>query len=234
MASAINMFLSYAHKDEQLRYELEKQLVALKRQNIINIWYDRAISAGGAWEQKISEHLDDSQIILLLISPDFMHSDYCYGVEMKRALEKHALRESIVIPVILRPTDWRIEPLKKLQVLPTDARPVTLWHNRDAAFLDIARGIRQVIAELPTNTSANFSATLTSNLKETGQAIQQSSLGSPVRIFEEGEIVSNPSVVQLPEPIRQYLVSYPMFCLPEDIHNSFVCTSAESFYLQAG
>jgi len=144
----IEVFYSYSHKDEELRDELEKHLSILKRQGVIQSWHDRRIGAGREWEGEIDTHLNTAHVILLLISADFLASDYCYDVEMKRAMERHEAGEACVIPVILRPVDWRGAPFGKLQALPTDAKPVTEWPNRDKAFLDVARGIRAAVEEL--------------------------------------------------------------------------------------
>ena len=146
--STIEIFISYSHKDEALREELEKQLSLLKWQRLITAWYDRRIGAGQEWESEIDRRLDSAQIILLLISPDFMASNYCYGVEVKRAMERHEAGQALVIPIILRPADWQSAPFGKLQALPKDGQPVTSWSNRDKAFLDITRGIRKAIEEL--------------------------------------------------------------------------------------
>src|SRR6266446_10995658 len=107
----ITIFFSYAHEDEPRRKELEKQLSFLKRQGIISGWHDRDIQAGQEWEHEIDRHLNTAQIILLLISPDFMDSDYCYSVEMKRAMERHEQGEARVIPIILRPVNWQTPPI---------------------------------------------------------------------------------------------------------------------------
>jgi hypothetical protein len=96
----------------------------------------------------IDEHLNTAQIILLLISPDFLASDYCYDIELTRAMERHAAGDASVIPVILREVDWKSAPFGKLQALPKNAFPVTSWENRDQAFADVARGIRQAVEEL--------------------------------------------------------------------------------------
>jgi hypothetical protein len=111
------------------------------------VWYDRDIRAGAEWEQEIKEHLDTAQIIVLLVSPDFMDSEYCYSIEMKRALERHANSEAKVIPIILRHVFWHGEPLGKLNALPTDGKPVTSqdWHYQDSAFYDITNGIYKVV-----------------------------------------------------------------------------------------
>lgn len=160
MVSPIEIFFSYSHKDEALREELEKQLSLLKWQGIITGWHDRKIIAGQEWANELDIHLKTAQIILLLVSPDFMSSDYCYGIEMQGAMERHERGEARVIPIILRHVYWRDASFGKLQALPKDARPVTdpYWYNIDKAFLNVAEGIRQIVEELktiPPTSSAN-------------------------------------------------------------------------------
>jgi TIR domain len=145
---AVQIFFSYAHEDEPLRKELEKQLSFLKWQGLISGWNDRDIKAGEEWAHEIDRHLNSAHIILLLVSPDFMASDYCYSIEMERALARHKAGKAQVIPIILRPVFWKDAPFGKLRVLPTDTKPVTSWPNRDEAFLDIATGIRKIVQEL--------------------------------------------------------------------------------------
>ena len=146
----MKVFYCYAREDKALRDELEKHLGNLKRQGRITGWHDRDINAGKEWEKEIDINLNTADIILLLISPDFIDSDYCYSIEMRRALERQYSGEARVIPIILRPVDWEEAPFSSLQVLPTDGKPVNsaLWHNRDEAFFDIAKGIRKVVYEL--------------------------------------------------------------------------------------
>jgi TIR domain len=144
----IEILFSYAHEDEKLRNELEKGLSVLKRQNRIVCWYDRQISGGKPWEEAISTHLKTADIILLLVSRDFIASDYSNRVEVKQALERHEKGEVRVIPIILRECDWHDEPFAKLQALPRDARPVTDWSNIDNALYDVAKGIKKVVEEL--------------------------------------------------------------------------------------
>jgi len=134
-AGAIKVFYSYAHEDKMLRDELEKHLGTLKRQGQITSWHDRDISAGMEWEREIDVHLNVASIVLLLVSPDFISSEYCYSIEMTRALERHNAREAWIIPIILRPVDWDDAPFSKLQVLPANRKPITSWPNRDEAFL---------------------------------------------------------------------------------------------------
>jgi GTPase SAR1 family protein len=144
----IEIFFSYAHADERLRNLLENHLSSLRREGLIRNWHDRQIVAGMDWEQTIDTHLNSASVILLLVSPDFMNSDYCYGIEMRRAMERHQLGGALVIPIILRPVDWQGTPFARLQALPTGGRPITKWSNRDAAFLDVVNGIRRAIEDL--------------------------------------------------------------------------------------
>jgi TIR domain len=144
----IELFYSYAHSDERLRKRLETHLSALRQQGVITEWHDRKIVVGTDWKQSIDTHLMTATVILLLISPDFLASDYCYGVEMQRSLARHAKGDACVIPVILRPVDWQGTPFAHLQCVPTDARPVTTWTNRDEAFRNVAAAIRMAIEQL--------------------------------------------------------------------------------------
>src|SRR5205809_1037849 len=150
MQKTKEIFFCYAREDEALRQGLERQLKVLHRQGVIGLWHIRNISAGTEWEREIDRHLNTAHVILLLISSDFMASNYCYGVEMTRAMERHERGETCVIPVILRPVYWQRAPFGKLQALPTDAEPVTgsRWHSQDEAFFDVAEGIRIAVEKL--------------------------------------------------------------------------------------
>jgi|SRR5262245_7105913 len=156
----IEVFFSYSHKDEDYRVELSNHLAMLQRQHLIGAWHDRRIGAGKEWEKEINEHLYRADIILLLVSSDFLASDYCYDVEVKTAMERNDNGEARVIPIILRPVDWKGALFGKLQALPKDARPVTDWTNRDEAFLDVARGIRVAAEELAVNQFSRLFASL--------------------------------------------------------------------------
>jgi hypothetical protein len=146
--SPIEIFYCYSSEDEEIQLELVKHLASLRRQGTIKDWYFRKISAGTEWEKKIDDHLNKAKIILLLVSNSFIASDYCWDIEMKRAIERHESGTARVIPIILRPADWTGTPFHKLQALPKDAKPVTSWANRDDAFVDIAKGIRLVCEEI--------------------------------------------------------------------------------------
>ncbi|MBK0114063.1 MULTISPECIES: toll/interleukin-1 receptor domain-containing protein [unclassified Delftia] len=140
-----SLFFSYTHKDEVLRDELETHLTLLRRQGHIDVWHDRRINAGDDVDETISNHLNSADIILLLVSADFISSNYCYSKEMARALERHEAGEARVIPVILRPCDWHTAPFGKLLAAPRDGRAVTAWPDKDEAFTDVAKQVRQAL-----------------------------------------------------------------------------------------
>jgi hypothetical protein len=147
----VEVFYSYSHKDEALREELEEALALLKRQGHIAGWHDRAIIGGQERADQISEHLESARIVLLLVSSSFLASDYCFGKEMGRALERHDKKEAVVIPVIVRPCDWHGAPFAKLQGLPKDAKAVTSWANKDEAWTDVAKGVRRAVESMTEN-----------------------------------------------------------------------------------
>ena len=96
----LTLFYSYAHEDERWRDTLAKYLAPLKQQGSIQEWHDRQIGAGEAWEDKIDAHLESADVVLLFISVDFIASEYCWGKEMLRALERHNTGEARVIPIM--------------------------------------------------------------------------------------------------------------------------------------
>lgn len=145
---AARVFVSYSHKDEELRDQLEVQLSMLKRQGLIDVWHDRRMLAGDHLDWTISAELDAADIVLLLVSPDFLASDYCYKIEKGRALVRHQEGTARLISVILRPCDWTHTDLAQYLVTPTDGKPITLWPNSDEAFLDVARSIRRAMEEI--------------------------------------------------------------------------------------
>src|SRR2546421_10098008 len=141
----VSIFYCYARKDKRLRDELEKRLAALKRLGKVISWHDREILPGTDWKHEIHRHLDTSDIVLLLISPNFIQSDYCYSVEMHRAIERQKAGATSVIPIILRPCNWKELPMSTLQALPEDGRPITTWRNRDEAFQSVVARLEEVV-----------------------------------------------------------------------------------------
>jgi TIR domain len=152
-----SIFFSYSHVDEGLRDLLETHLSPLKRQGLISAWHDRRILAGSEFAKQIDQHLEEADVILLLVSPNFIASDYCYDLEMSRALEKHKDGSAIVIPVILRPCDWHDLSFGKLLAAPTDGKPISTWPNIDEAFQEVVKAIKAAIRARPTHAANSAS-----------------------------------------------------------------------------
>lgn len=144
----IRLVYSYSHKDEELRDRLQLHLTLLQRQQLISPWHDRKIMPGERWAGVIDDRFKQADLILLLVSPDFIASDYCYEIEMKTALEREAKGEAKVVPVILRSCNWPAAPFSKLQALPKDGKPVVEWEFPDQAWTDVEKGIEKVVEEL--------------------------------------------------------------------------------------
>ena len=145
---ALRIFISYSHRDDQFRAELETHLVLLKRQGIVESWSDRKILPGQSWGDEIDTRLENAHIVLSLISPDFLASDYCYDKEMRRALEKHDAGDLILIPIIIRHSTWKSSPVAKFQALPQDAKPIAVWQDRDEAWVNVISGLSEICKEL--------------------------------------------------------------------------------------
>ena len=143
-----SVFFSYSHKDEALRDQLESHLALLKNQGQIDAWYDRRIVAGDEVDDAILSKLEAADIILLLVSSDFISSPYCYSREMMRAMERHHAGQARVIPVILRHCEWQGAPFGKLMAAPRDGKPVTSWPDRDEALADVAKQVRKAVEAL--------------------------------------------------------------------------------------
>ena len=139
----LKVFYSYSHKDDLMRARLLVHLKILERQRLIESWSDREIDAGEDWKTTIAEALEQSDLILFLVSADFISSDYCYCVEMKRALEKHDAGESVVIPIIIKDVNWKSTPFSRLQALPKDGKAISTWAKRESAWKDVSEGIER-------------------------------------------------------------------------------------------
>lgn len=148
VSGPLEIFCCYAREDQGMLAHLKKHLMPLQRQGQIKIWSDTDLDAGMEWERELHRHLESADLILLLISPDFMSSDYCYSTEMKRAIERHDQGHAQVVPILLRSTFWRNAPFAKLQLLPKDAKPVNSWTDMDEAFNDITERIYQLLFKI--------------------------------------------------------------------------------------
>jgi hypothetical protein len=148
------VFISYSSKDKRYKDELLKQLKVLAHQEVISTWHDGLLIPGQQWNAEIVEHLNSSRVILLLISPDFLTSDYVNKVELTLAAERHKTKEACVIPVLVRNVNaWKSQPfgalkLGDLQAVPAAEKFITEWTNRNKAYSDVAGGIQRAIESL--------------------------------------------------------------------------------------
>ncbi|OFV98592.1 MAG: hypothetical protein A3H28_05960 [Acidobacteria bacterium RIFCSPLOWO2_02_FULL_61_28] len=144
----VRAFISYSHRDERFRASLEAHLAILKRNRTLISWDDKKIGPGKHVDEQIDSRLENSELIVLLVSPDFIASEYCFSHELQMAMNRHAAGQARVVPVILRPVDWSAAPFAKLKALPKDGKPISSWRNRDEAYLDVTKGLREVISDL--------------------------------------------------------------------------------------
>lgn len=141
------IFISYSHADEEYRQRLDTHLSMLKREGRVELWTDRRIEPGDEWGHQIRSELEAADIIVLMISPEFIASDYCWDVEVARAMERHEAREAIVVPIIVRVCDWHSAPFSKLQALPAEAKPIKKWHDLDEAYQSITDGLKKLLPQ---------------------------------------------------------------------------------------
>jgi len=142
---SVQAFISYSHRDEKWLDLLHRHLVMLKREGVVELWFDKQIDAGGHIDDEVSSGLADSQLFLALVSPDFLASNYCYEKEMVQAIERASYGTMRVVPIILEPCDWKSSPLAQFKALPKDSTPISLWANPNVAMLDIVNELRRVL-----------------------------------------------------------------------------------------
>ena len=166
---AVDLFYSYAHEDEALRDELAGHLKIMERRGVIRPWHDRRIDPGTRWDREIDRQLARADLVLLLVSKDFINSDYIWGHELDTAMRRQRSGEASVVPVMLRAVDIAGAPFAELQGLPSDLRPVTSWPNRDEAWTDVAKGIRRTVEQIRSRASAPVPASPLSVFGDSGE-----------------------------------------------------------------
>lgn len=199
--NSLRLFMSYAHKDDEIRKELTAHLSPLRHQGLIVEWNDRLISPGSDWEKEISVNLERSDLVILLISADFLNSNYCMGVEMKRALSLHTSGLNRVVPVIARPSLWQNMPFSKLQVLPREGLPITKWSDRDSAYLSVVEGIELAAQELLAN-SKNLVNEWLSSLLLRRKVVRFVQTFLRNKGIYEGPVDGEPANIKLRESVR--------------------------------
>lgn len=144
----VEIFISYSHADADLASLLDTHLAALRREGLVATWIDRQIGPGDQWRAAIDTRLDRAAVVLLLVSANFIASDYCWDVELSRAMERHDAGKAKIIPVILRDCDWKHLPFAAFQAVPTGARPVASWPDKHEAIADVVRAVRSAVLDV--------------------------------------------------------------------------------------
>ena len=139
------IFISYSHQDESYKDELQSWLKSLQYSIEINVWEDRQILIGNDWMAEIAKGMEAADFIILLISKDFLASDFIQDIEVKRAFERHEIGDAVVMPVIIRPCFWQQKPISDVQVVPKDGKPVTTFEDQDEAWLEVLQRIKERI-----------------------------------------------------------------------------------------
>lgn len=138
-------FISYSHRDTTSLERLHVHLAMLRRDGFIQEWFDRDILAGDSLDEEITRQLETSELFLLLVTPDFLASDYCYNRELQYALDRHRAGKARLVPIIIEPCDWTSSPLRELKALPKDGKPVSEWTNENNAYLDVTKELRRIV-----------------------------------------------------------------------------------------
>jgi hypothetical protein len=141
----LRVFLSYSRDDTRWREEVDKHLAALKKERLLEVWYDRLLLPGTRWDPKIMKELEEADIVLLLISASFMHSEFCYSREMKAALACQARGQLAVVPIAVHDCDWGEAPFAELTSLPPRSKPLSSWSNRHAGLKVMSTGLRRLV-----------------------------------------------------------------------------------------
>ena len=163
-SGTLKLFFSYAHEDVDIVDNLRKHLTPLAHERIVEFWYDRDLVAGERWDDEIASRLEHADIVVVLVSADFVASEYAYGKELRRALELHDRGDLRLVPVIARNCRWQKLPIGRLQVLPEGGTPIAAWVNLDDAYVSAALGIEEVARQLLAAGSTLIDDWLTSRL----------------------------------------------------------------------
>jgi TIR domain len=148
---AWRVFYSYSHKDSDPRDLLRTFLAPLKHSGKIEQWDDREIKPGLNWQTEINKRIETADLIVFLISPDFLNSEYCLGVEVEKALERLKTGAVTVVPILMRECLWEESIFSELQMIPRGGKAIfsRFWQSTDEAFKNVAKEIRDVVAAPP-------------------------------------------------------------------------------------
>jgi TIR domain len=146
----VEIFCSYSHreKDKVLKEEFDAAMRPYARKKLFQVWDDGRIGAGDEWALHIDQHLISADIIVFLVSPDFLNSDFCCEKELPAAFERRTRNKAVLVPILVRECAWKETDLAELQALPKDAKPVTKWDDRDSAWKNVGEGLNELALDV--------------------------------------------------------------------------------------
>lgn len=142
------VFVSYSHADEAERVRLDVHLAPLAREGLIDLWCSRIIAPGSDWQRDIENEIEHADIVILLVTADFVASAYCFEKELATALRRHREGGVRIVPVLVKPVDFAHMPFGRFQALPRDLRPISTWDDADVAWLEVAHGVRELVEDI--------------------------------------------------------------------------------------
>lgn len=148
MSQPVKIFISYAREDETYKNELLKHLRPLERKGVIKSWHDGTLEAGQEWETELKDELETADVLIFLVSPDFVNSDYINDVEIKKAIERYKIGQVAIVPIWIRPVLASDDFLNKFQALPKDRKPISKWGDKDEAWVDVVTRLNQLFNKL--------------------------------------------------------------------------------------
>lgn len=198
----IKIFISYAHEDEKYKDELAKHMSALVRQGVLEEWNDRKIKSGEEWDQAIKTKLDQANIILFLVSKNFIASEYIFDVEIKNALSRHEKGAVRIIPILINYCFFEGSAISQFPIFPSKARPIESYKNPDEAWLKVIHGILNNIAEIKGENASSFVAKYNLNTNKDAKEVKDIyNLQTPQGQVEIGKKIEN---LRLQGPMGNY------------------------------
>ena len=228
LSSPVKIFYSYSHRDNFFRERLGTAMALLRRRGLVEDWHDRKISPGANWQSEIEKRMNDADIIVLLVSPDFIESDYCFGAELTRALERVAEETAIVIPILVRETDVAGAPFEHMQFLPKGGQAIGSWENIDAAYKEVSIELRTAVDRLKHRRAAEMQAspsTLVDRVRENRRF--DAAVASQITLNQSHEVAvqvrleaSEGLAVEIEQDIQINAGRNSYSCLPSDVRSS--------------
>ena len=184
----VKIFVSYSHEDEDVWTKLRNHLASMERDGLIEIWFDRKLLPGQSFDHEIKKNIADADIVLLLVSSNFISSDYCHNIEMRSAMELHKAGNLWVVPIILSSCDWRNSPFGNLLAVPKDGKPISSWNDLNDALFDSVEQLKRVIEEL--NKNAPNSSNTPNDLSPQERATSQPKLRTSSHELENDNLTT--------------------------------------------